>query len=133
MVDLDGNGSAEVLVASWTQKGSSANGFLHVLSADGSPLHEVPLPAGLGSPTWNGGLAAPTVADLDGDADLEVVIQTAYSGVVAYDLPGTSQARVLWGTGRGSFLRNGTPAVDEVLFRDGFESGSTAAWSQTAP
>jgi hypothetical protein len=26
--------------------------------------------------------------------------------VLAYDLPGTQNAAILWGTGRGNFLRN---------------------------
>ena len=47
----------------------------------------------------------------DADADLEVVLNTAHSGFVAYDLPGTANARVLWGTGRGGMLRNGTVAA----------------------
>jgi len=55
----------------------------------------------LGSNNWNGALPAPTPANLDADADLEVALNTASSGLVAYDLPGTARARVLWGTGRG--------------------------------
>ena len=66
-------------------------------------------------------MAAPTLADLDGDPDLELVTQTAYSGVVAFDLPGSAHARVLWGTGRGSSLRSGTPEIAHLLFRDAFE------------
>jgi hypothetical protein len=111
VADLDGDGDAEVLFTTWTEKGSNAGGSLHVLDSTGALLHQVPLPAALGAATWNGAMAAPTLADLDGDPDLEVVVQTAFSGVVAYDLPGTSQARVLWGTGRGSALRAGTPAT----------------------
>jgi hypothetical protein len=66
----------------------------------------VPLPA-VGAGEWNGSLAAPTLADIDGDPDLEAVLGTAASGVVAYDLPGTAGARILWGTGRGSPHRRG--------------------------
>jgi len=130
--DLDGDGDAEVLFTTWTQKGSNAGGSLYVLDATGALLHQVPLPAALGGSTWNGALAAPTLADLDGDPDLEVVLQTAFSGVVAYDLPGTAGARVQWATGRGSFLRAGTPGP-VTLFTDGFESGDTSGWSATAP
>jgi hypothetical protein len=133
VADLDDDGQAEVLVATWTQKTSGATGSLLVVSSGGMLLYQVPLPAAVGSSTWNGALAAPTLGDLDGDPDLELVLQTAHSGVVAYDLPGTAGARVLWGTGRGSFLRNGTPERRETLFRDGFESGGTSAWSTTLP
>ena len=41
--------------------------------------------------------------------DLEVVVGTVSSGVVAYELPNSANARVLWGTGRGSYRRTGTP------------------------
>ena len=33
-----------------------------------------------------------TLADIDADDDYEVVLQTAHSGVVAYDLPGSAAA-----------------------------------------
>ncbi|MDD5371715.1 MAG: hypothetical protein PHQ40_21750, partial [Anaerolineaceae bacterium] len=71
----------------------------------GRPLYEVNLPAPR-SGSWNGGLPAPTLANVDSDADLEVVINSVGSGVVVYDLPRTTNARILWGTGRGSFTRD---------------------------
>jgi len=37
-----------------------------------------------------------------------VVVGTVASGVVAYKLPNTANARILWGTGRGSYQRAGT-------------------------
>ncbi len=101
-------GHAEVIFASWVQKGSYQTGKLHILDYLGRPLHEVDLPPAFGSPNWNGALAAPTLANIDGDADLEVVLNTAHAGVVAYDLPGTAHARILWGTGRGNYQRTGS-------------------------
>jgi hypothetical protein len=133
IADLDGDGAAEVVVVSWTQKGSLANGFLHVLSANGVELHAVPLPLPpSGSPTWNGALAAPTLANIDADPDLEVVVQTVHAGLAAWEIPGSRVQGLHWGTGRGSFLRAGTPAP-RVIFADGFEIGSTAGWSATVP
>jgi hypothetical protein len=76
-----------------------------------------------GSPDWNGGLAAPTLANIDSDADLEVVVNTAHSGVVAYDLPGTSKASVQWATGRGNFYRNGCAAHNSSRPADMDEDG----------
>ncbi len=128
VADLDSNGKAEVIFASWTQKGSNATGKLHILDYLGSVLHEVPLPEAHGSPDWNGGLAAPTLADIDGDGELEVVLNTAHSGFVAYDLPGTSNARVLWGTGRGSYLRDGGSSAELPPVMLGPDL--TAAWQQ---
>jgi len=107
VADLDNDGSAEVIFATWVEKGTYQTGELHILDSMGNVIHEVPLPAAYGSPNWNGTLAAPTLANIDSDPDLEVVLNTAHSGVVAYDLPGTANARIIWGTGRGSYWRNG--------------------------
>lgn len=128
VADLDADGAAEVIFTSWPEKGSHATGKLHILSALGLPLHEVSLPDAYGSPDWNGAMAAPTLDNIDGDADLELVINTAHSGFVSYDMPGTDGARVLWGTGRGGYRRAGV-AERRVLFADGFESGLMSSWS----
>ncbi len=108
VADLDNDGYAEVIFASWPQKGSNYVGKLHVLNYQGTMLYEINLPAPFGGTNWNGAMAAPTLANIDADADLELVINTAHSGVVAYDLPGTANARVLWGTGRGNYQRTGS-------------------------
>jgi hypothetical protein len=104
VVDFDNNGLAEVLFTSWTQKGSNRAGKLHILNHLGQVISETELPLGSGA-SWDGGMAAPTLANIDTDPDLEVVINTAHSGVVAYDIPGSAGARILWGTGRGDFTR----------------------------
>jgi hypothetical protein len=110
VADLNRDGQAEVIFASWAQIGSQHTGKLHILDYHGNPLHELALPmAYKGSWNWNGALAAPTLANIDGDPDLEIVLNTSHSGFVAYDLPGTSNALILWGTGRGSYLRAGHP------------------------
>lgn len=108
VVDLDNDGTAEVIFSSWVQKGAYATGKLHITDYLGDPVHEVNLPMAYGSPDWNGALAAPTLGDIDGDPDLEVVLNTAHSGFVAYDLPNTAGARIQWGTGRGNFQRSGS-------------------------
>ncbi|MCB9421868.1 MAG: VCBS repeat-containing protein [Ardenticatenaceae bacterium] len=105
VVDLDNNGKAEVIFNTWTQIGSSRAGELIILNWDGSLLHRITLPRS--SQSWDGALSAPTIANIDNDADYEIVVSTAYTGLVAYDLPGTVNAHILWGTGRGSYLRTG--------------------------
>jgi uncharacterized repeat protein (TIGR01451 family) len=107
VADLDNDGYAEVIFASWVQKGTHQTGKLHILNYLGSPLHTVNLPDPFNA-DWNGALAAPTLANIDEDADLELVLNTAHSGLVAYDLPGTADARILWGTGRGNYQRTGS-------------------------
>ena len=106
VADLNDDGFAEVIFATWVEKGTHQTGKLIILDYRGDLVHQVALPAAL-SGDWNGGLAAPTLANIDADSDLEVVLNTAHSGLVAYDLPGTANARVLWGTGRGGYGRTG--------------------------
>jgi hypothetical protein len=108
VVDLDGDGKAEIIFGSWTQKGSNKVGKVHILDMYGNLLHEIDVPT---AGDWNGILAAPTVADIDGDGSLELVVNTANSGVCAYDLPNTQNARILWGTGRGNYRRTGSNFV----------------------
>jgi hypothetical protein len=95
-----------VIFASWVEKGKNRTGKLHILDHAGQVIYEGNLPASRGE-DWNGGLAAPTLANVDTDPDLEIVLLTSSSGVVVYDLPGSSAARILWGTGRGGYLRRG--------------------------
>jgi uncharacterized repeat protein (TIGR01451 family) len=109
VADLDNNGTAEVIFGSWVEKNTTLVGKLHILDYQGNVLHEIDLPEAVQQPDWNGVMAAPTLANIDSDADLEVVVNTARSGFVAYDLPGTSNARILWGTGRGNYHRTGAP------------------------
>lgn len=109
IVDLDNDGAAEVIVTSWPENGGGRVGQLHILDSQGNQIHAVDLPAPRGD-DWNGGLGAPTVANIDADADLEVVVGTVASGVVAYDLPNTAHARCQWCTGRGGFGRTGVAA-----------------------
>jgi hypothetical protein len=117
---------SEVLFSSWVQKGSNRSGHLFILNYRGQLLHKVALPNAFGSPDWNGGLPAPTLADIDSDDDLEVVINTAHAGVVAYDLPGTANARLLWATGRGSYRRDGQTAFAGSAVGADFSASATS-------
>ena len=109
VADLNNNGKAEVIFTSWVEKESYLTGKLHMLDYLGRVLYELDLPMAVNG-NWNGAMAAPTLANIDLDPDLELVIMTAHSGVVAYDLPGSVSARVLWSTGRGSLARSGSTA-----------------------
>jgi len=106
VADLNADGKAEVIFASWVEKGSGLTGKLQILNYLGQPIFEVDLPVAH-SGDWNGALAAPTLANIDSDPDLEVVLNTAHSGIVVYDLPGSAGAKILWGTGRGNYQRDG--------------------------
>jgi len=104
VADLDGDGDAEVVFTTWTQIGSNQGGDLFVVDALGNELFRVALPRSTQS--WDGALAAPTIAQLDGDASLEVVVNTAHTGLLAYEIPGSANARLLWPTGRGNRARS---------------------------
>ena len=115
VADLDNDGKSEVIFSSWVQKGTNRTGKLHIVDYIGRAIHEIGLPTAFGSHSWNGGLAAPTLANIDDDSDLEIVILSAHSGTLAYDLPGTAGAGIQWPTGRGSYLRNGVAKLTPVL------------------
>jgi FG-GAP-like repeat len=121
VADLDNDGHAEVIFSSWTQSGSNANGKLHILSYQGNVLYEIALPpkkSASADITWNGSLAAPTLANIDSDSDLEIILNTAYSGFVAYDLPGTATARVLWAAGRAGRVWHKPQLTNEQLLQN---------------
>ncbi|NUM44282.1 MAG: VCBS repeat-containing protein [Anaerolineales bacterium] len=136
VVDLDNDGHAEVIFTSWPEK-TNGVGQLHILDYLGNSLHAINLPApSLGSSTWNGGLGAPTIANIDADADYELVIGTTHSGAVAYDLPGSENARILWGTGRGNYQRTGVAADQPAALTliasppsQGVEPGETVVYT----
>jgi hypothetical protein len=119
VADLNGDGLAEVIFTTWPQKGGNAVGKPIILSYQGQLLTSVDLPAPRGG-NWNGGLAAPQLAQLDADPQLEAVIGTSRSGVVVYQLDNSSNARLFWPTSRGNLLRNGQ-AIGDGVFGNGFE------------
>jgi hypothetical protein len=128
VADLDHDGKAEVIFASWTQHGSNAAGRLYIVSWDGNLIRWFDLPRDPGS-DYGGSLAAPTLAHLDSDPNLDVVVGTVDMGLVAYRLAGTAGAQLQWPTGRGNLgrtgaslsgtLNNSTKSVTPVLVSPG--------------
>lgn len=131
VADLDGDGEPEVLIATYGAPADPSAGYLMVLSAQGTVLHDVPLPDPGNNGNGNGAPAAPAIGDLDGDGQLEVVVQTFDHGLDVFTVPGSAANCLLWPTARGGPLRTGSPSAAgyELLFADGFESGDTTAWS----
>lgn len=102
IVDLNGDLRPEILFTTYeTGSGKSA---LIVLDAEGKPLFRTFIPG-------RGAMAAPTVADIDGDDELELLVNlkdAVAAGIEVYDLPGSRKSNLIpWPTGRGNFLRNG--------------------------
>ena len=104
--DLQGDRRPELVFG--TYGAAPRSGRLIVLSARGRRLHEIRLRNqgtngnGIGVP------AAPSIADLDRDGRLEIVVSTFDHGIDVYRVPGSNARRLPWPTGRGNLLRSGT-------------------------
>jgi FG-GAP-like repeat len=103
--DLQGDRRPELVFG--TYGAAPRSGRLVVLSARGRKLHDIRLRNqgtngnGIGIP------AAPSIADLDGDKRLEIVVTTFDHGIDVYRVPRSNAKRLPWPTGRGNLLRNG--------------------------
>jgi len=103
--DLNKDGSPELVFGTYSLQANA--GRIVILAATGALLYDVTLPNqgtngnGIGVP------AAPTLADLDGDGTLEIVVTTFDHGLDVYTVPGSGTGCLLWPTGRGNLLRNG--------------------------
>jgi hypothetical protein len=103
--DLNRDGRPELVFG--TYGSTRRSGRLVVLSARGRRLFDIRLRRqgtdgnGIGVP------AAPSIADLDGDGRLEIVLTTFDHGIDVYRVPGSGTNALAWPTGRGGLLRAG--------------------------
>jgi hypothetical protein len=109
IADLNQDGSPEVLLATYGDPAVLDSGNLVILGADGSLLHDVPLPNPGENGNGNGAPAAPAVGDLDGDGQLEVFVQTFEHGMDVFTIPGSATNCTPWPSSRGGRLRMGQP------------------------
>lgn len=107
--DLNRDGSPELMFTTYGDPDVTDSGYLLVLGADGSLLHDIPLPDPGHNGNGNGAPAAPTVGDLDGDGQLEIIVQTFDHGIDIFTVPGSGINCILWETARGGPLRMGQP------------------------
>jgi hypothetical protein len=101
IADLSGDGIPEIVFTTYGPSG----GDLVILDAAGNELRRVALGG-------RGAMPVPTIADVDGDGDLDIVVslkdaEDKVRSVVIYDLAGSSGNCVLWPTARGNDRRDG--------------------------
>ncbi len=109
VADLNQDGSPEIIFTTYGAPDVRDSGHLVILAANGALLHDVPLPNPGYDGNGNGAPAAPTVADLDGDGQLEILVQTFDHGLDIFTVPGSGSNCLLWTTARGGPLRMGSP------------------------
>ncbi|MBW2736961.1 MAG: VCBS repeat-containing protein [Deltaproteobacteria bacterium] len=103
LADLSGDGVAEVIFASYSPDHDKSH--LFVLDAGGRQQHKLLLPG-------RGAMAVPTVADVDGNGTLEILVslkdgEDKEALLQAYTVAGSAPNCLPWPTGRGNLLRNG--------------------------
>jgi hypothetical protein len=106
--DLSGDGRPEIVFNTYSvDEGVSE---LVVLAANGAVLHRVPLPE-------RGAMPVPTLADVDLDGDIEIVVSLKDGvdrerQVLVYSVANSADNCLLWPTGRGNYRRSGYVAFE---------------------
>ncbi len=103
IADLSRDGVPELVFATYSPDEGKSN--LFVMSASGEIMHRIPLPK-------RGSMAVPSIADVDGDGDLEIIVdlkdgEDRMQSALVYSVPDSGTACLPWPTGRANFLRNG--------------------------
>ncbi len=104
IADLDQNGSPEVIFTTYSIDKNISE--LLIFDAGGTRLHQIPIEG-------RGSMSAPTLADIDGDGIIEIIISLkdvlgdGKGGVQIWDVSSARTSKLLWPTGRGNYLRTG--------------------------
>jgi hypothetical protein len=109
IADLNQSGSPAIIFTTYGAPDVTDSGHLIILAANGALLYDLPLPNPGHDGNGNGAPAAPTVADLDGDGQLEIFVQTFDHGMDEFKVPGSGCNCLLWNNARGGLLRQGQP------------------------
>lgn len=105
VADLNKDGIPELVFGTYSLEANG--GHLVVLANTGKLLFDIELPDqgmngnGIGVPS------APTIADLDGDGQLEILVQTFEHGIDVFTVPGSGKECLAWPDSRGNLLRSG--------------------------
>ncbi|MDA3863131.1 MAG: VCBS repeat-containing protein [Deltaproteobacteria bacterium] len=107
IADLNQDGSPEIVFTTFGKPDDKA-GYLVILAANGEKLWDLPLPNPGNNGNGNGSPSAPTISDLNGDGQLEILVQTFDHGLDIFTVPDSSSNCILWSTSRGNNLRTGS-------------------------
>lgn len=107
--DLSKDGRPELVFTTYSTE--AGEGSLVILGANGAVLHQIELPD-------RGAMPVPTVADVDGDGTLEIVVSLKDGvdrerQVLVYSVPGSGTRCLPWPTGRGNLRRTGFVALSD--------------------
>jgi hypothetical protein len=119
--DLNYDGKVEIIF--YTYSISDNVSHLIILDEAGTQLHKTPL-------SKRGTMGPPTLADVDQDGDVEIVISLkdtlggGLGGVQIWDVSTAKTGRLPWPTGRGNLFRNGqfnmssagVPSLTPIIF-----------------
>lgn len=103
--DLNRDGRPELVFTTYSL--TPGGGRLVVLSGTGRVLHDVRLPRQGVDGNGIGVAAAPSIADIDADGRLEIVLSSFDHGLDVFRVPGSAPGCLPWPTGRGGPLRAG--------------------------
>jgi hypothetical protein len=104
IADLSGDGRPEIVFTTYSITADVSR--LVILDAGGNESRSVPI-------SGRGSMGPPTIADVDGDGALEIVLSLKdvlggeLGGVQIWDVDGSADNCVEWGTARGNNLRDG--------------------------
>jgi hypothetical protein len=103
--DLNRDGRPELVFGTYGP--TRGAGRLVVLSAAGKRVYDRRLRGQDTNENGVGVAAAPSIADLNGDRRLEIVLTTFDHGIDVYRVPRSGTNNLPWPTGRGSLMRSG--------------------------
>ncbi len=106
--DLSKDGRPELIFNTYSTE--AGEGSLFIMAANGALLHQIELPD-------RGAMPVPTVADVDGDGTLEIIVSLKDGvdrerQVLIYSVSGSGTKCLPWPTGRGNLRRTGYVVVE---------------------
>jgi len=116
LVDLNNNGKLEIIVSAGSNNLSSSEGAVFIYDSNGNSYPNWPQNTrsiNNNSGSWNGNChrSMPTVGDVDGDGELEVIVGTSKGRVMIYKLNG-DRYNILYGESTSSNFDRGLALSD---------------------